>query len=186
MLIDTRRVQHALAFAAKKHGDKGQMRSVGIPYMAHPYAVTGIIQNCAPDYGTDLEDALCAAALHDTIEDTDTTLAEVRKQFGDRVGYAVYALTKDKSITDKLDQLIDSLERSMLVGRWVVGIKCSDRIENLSFVTIPESWSRKKRIDYVHKEASIILAWGRKAGMDLTCERLEQVMRVYDQYIPPV
>ncbi len=186
MLINTLRVQQAIEFASRKHGDRQQMRANGLPYIAHPYAVMAIAQQCPDDYGANFENALCTSMLHDTIEDTDTNLEEIKKQFGDTVAYAVYALTKNKRIPDKLDQLIDSLNRAMTVGPWVVGIKCADRIENLSFVTIPDTWNHQKRSDYVQKEASIILTWGREAGMHQTCARLEHAMRVYKNYIPPV
>lgn len=186
MLINTARVQTAIEFASEKHGKKNQMRANQLPYIAHPYAVMSIVQRAPDDYGAHFEDALCVAMLHDTIEDTDTSLDELRRVFGNAVGYAVYALTKDKSIPDKLDQLLDSLRRALTVGPWVVGIKCADRVENLSFVTIPESWDRNKRVSYVHKEAPMILDWGRKAGMNQTCDRLAHAMRVYEHYIPPV
>jgi (p)ppGpp synthase/HD superfamily hydrolase len=186
MLINTRRVQQALAFASEKHAEVGQMRSTGLPYMVHPYAVTSMVNRCADDYGPHFENALCVASLHDTLEDTKAKFEEIRTLFGDTVAYAVLALTKNGSIGDKFDQLVDSCNRALMVGYWVIGIKAADRTENLSIVTIPEDWSRDRRITYVHKEAPFILYNCRKVGMDLTSKRLEQAMSVYEQYIPSV
>ncbi len=186
MLINTKRVQSALSFASKCHGDVGQMRATDTPYIVHPYAVMGIVQRYSSDYGNDLENALCVAALHDSLEDTKATEATIRELFGNQVLAGVQAMTKNKAIENKLDCLLDSLERALHIGPWVVGIKCCDRIENLSFVTIPDSWSRKKKIEYVHKEAAIILYHGRKAGMHQTSDRLEHAMHVYEQYITDV
>ncbi|MFM2374695.1 MAG: hypothetical protein RLZZ234_690 [Candidatus Parcubacteria bacterium] len=186
MLINTRRVQQALAFASEKHAEVGQMRSTGLPYMVHPYAVTSMVNRCAADYGPHFENALCIAALHDTLEDTKAKFEEVRTLFGEVVAYAVLALSKNKAIVDKFDQLLDSCNRAMMVGPWVIGVKAADRTENLSIVTIPETWDRARLITYVYKEAPVILYHARKAGMALTCERLEQAMSVYEQYIPSV
>jgi len=186
MLINTRRVQDALAFASTKHAEAAQLRSTGLPYIVHPYAVVSMINRCADDYGSHFEDALCVGALHDTIEDTNATFEEIRSRYGDTVAYAVLALTKNKDIDDKTDQIIDSCSRAMLIGPWAIGPKLSDRTENLSIVTIPEDWSRDRRRAYVLKEAPIILYHGRKALMHKSCERLEQAMSIYEGYIPSV
>lgn len=185
MLINTARVQAALAYASEHHAAVAQQRAIKTPYMVHPYAVMGIIQRSSEDYGAQLENALCVSVLHDTLEDTKATVEEIRQKFGDAVAHATSALTKNKLISDKLDATIDSLDRCERIGAWVVGVKCADRIENLNFVTVPDTWSRERRIHYVQKESTIILYRGRKAGMHQTCERLEAAMKIYELYIPP-
>lgn len=186
MRIDTGRVQMALAFASECHGTANQMRATATPYIVHPYAVMGIVQRYADDYGDRLEDALCTAALHDVVEDTNVSILEIRERFGNSVGDGVEALTKDDTIADKIERLSDSLDRARRVGPWVVGIKAADRIENFGLATIPLSWDRAKRLHYVLREAPLILYRCRQAGMRETADRLEHAMHVYEQYIPPV
>lgn len=84
------KVERAVCFAAEKHnGQKRKMSS--IPYLLHPMEVAAIAGTM-----TDDADILCAAVLHDTVEDTETTLEEIREQFGRRVALLVMTETEDK------------------------------------------------------------------------------------------
>ena len=75
-------VKKADAFAAKAH--EGQTDKAGLPYITHPRAVAAMIED---------ETAKVAALLHDTVEDTDVTLEEIRAEFGDEIAAAVDLLT---------------------------------------------------------------------------------------------
>lgn len=80
----------ALCFAVEKHS--GQTRKVqNSPYILHPVEVASIVGTMTNDEAT-----LCAAVLHDTIEDTDTTLEEIRENFGKRVALLVMTETENK------------------------------------------------------------------------------------------
>ncbi|MDO4815904.1 MAG: HD domain-containing protein [Bacillota bacterium] len=80
----------ALCFAVEKHS--GQTRKVqNSPYILHPIEVAAIVGTMTNDEAT-----LCAAVLHDTIEDTDTTLEEIRENFGKRVSLLVMTETENK------------------------------------------------------------------------------------------
>jgi guanosine-3',5'-bis(diphosphate) 3'-pyrophosphohydrolase len=69
----------ALVFAAAKHREQRRKDAAAAPYINHPIAVANVLANEA---GITDPIVLCAALLHDTIEDTKTTAAELEEQFG--------------------------------------------------------------------------------------------------------
>lgn len=80
----------ALCFATERHS--GQKRKTSdIPYILHPIEVATIVATMSED-----EELLSAALLHDTVEDTDTTIKEIKKKFGKRVALLVMTETEDK------------------------------------------------------------------------------------------
>lgn len=82
--------ERALCFAIEKHS--GQTRKIhNSPYILHPLEVAAIVGTMTND-----EDTLCAAVLHDTVEDTDTTLEEITENFGKRVSLLVMTETENK------------------------------------------------------------------------------------------
>lgn len=82
--------EEAIRFAVEKHS--GQVRKLrGSPYILHPLEVASIVGTMSTD-----EELLCAAVLHDTVEDTDTTLEEIEEKFGRRVRLLVLTETEDK------------------------------------------------------------------------------------------
>lgn len=83
-------LDRALCFAIEKHG--GQVRKTGgLPYILHPLEVATIVGTMTND-----KETLAAAVLHDTVEDTDTTLAEIAEEFGERVSFLVKTETENK------------------------------------------------------------------------------------------
>ena len=97
--------------------------------------------------------AIQAALLHDTIEDTDTTFAEVEKNFGTEVAHAVLTLTKNQALP-KEQQMMDSLNRIKKLHVEVWAVKLADRITNLQ--PPPSHWDNEKKKKY-HIEAQFIL-----------------------------
>lgn len=82
--------EEALLFATEKHS--GQIRRMAdTPYILHPVEVAAIVSTMTED-----REVLAAAVLHDTVEDTDTTLEEIREKFGKRVSLLVMTETEDK------------------------------------------------------------------------------------------
>src|SRR5450432_729604 len=92
---DLQLVLRALAFAAEKHRDQRRKDAEASPYINHPIALANLIAN---EGGVADPDVLCAALLHDTIEDTETTADELRGAFGDVVTGIVLEVTDDKSL----------------------------------------------------------------------------------------
>lgn len=82
--------EQALCFATEKHS--GQIRKMAnTPYILHPIEVASIVGTM-----TDDKELLAAAVLHDTVEDTDTTLEEIKEKFGRRVSLLVMTETENK------------------------------------------------------------------------------------------
>ena len=82
-------LKRAIAFAINRHGDQ-KRRYTDLPYVTHCVEVAKLVRWLAKDADDEM---LCAAVLHDVVEDTPCTLAEVRAAFGDRVASLVSDLT---------------------------------------------------------------------------------------------
>ena len=85
--VDRERLSRAFRFAASAH--EGQQRRSGEDFIHHPYGVSLILASLKLDGET-----IAAALLHDVVEDTDTTLDEVRDEFGDEIAKLVDGVTK--------------------------------------------------------------------------------------------
>lgn len=83
--LDTELLDKAIIFAVKAHHNT-ERRGKGFPYIVHPMEAVEIVATITPD-----QELLAAAALHDTIEDTDVTVEDIRHQFGDRIANLVHA-----------------------------------------------------------------------------------------------
>lgn len=125
-----RSVEEAYCFAAEFHRD--QRRRSGEPYINHPVEVALIL---ARDLRMDA-DSICAALLHDTVEDTPATLDDVRKRFGDNVAEIVDGVTKLTSIhVSSMDEKQALNLRKMFLAMSkdirVVIVKLADRLHNM-------------------------------------------------------
>lgn len=87
------RIEQAIRAAAVLHREQNRKGSMPFPYVTHLFSVATML----PDY-TDDEDVIVAALLHDTIEDTDYTLAELEEDFGGRVREIVDTLSEPKEV----------------------------------------------------------------------------------------
>ncbi|MBO7493393.1 MAG: bifunctional (p)ppGpp synthetase/guanosine-3',5'-bis(diphosphate) 3'-pyrophosphohydrolase [Bacteroidales bacterium] len=83
--IDTDLLDRAIVFAAKAHHNT-ERRGKGFPYIVHPMEAVEIVATITSD-----QELLAAAALHDTVEDTEVTVEQLRAEFGDRVADLVFA-----------------------------------------------------------------------------------------------
>ena len=81
--LDTAFLDRAIEFAVKAHAGT-ERRGKGFPYVVHPLEAMAIVATITSD-----QELLAAAALHDTVEDTDVTLEQIREEFGDRVAQLV-------------------------------------------------------------------------------------------------
>ncbi len=127
--IDRAAVEHAFEFACERHAD--QRRRSGDEFITHP---VGVAQICA---GMRLDtETLCAALLHDTVEDTSASLEQIREEFGEEVAQLVDGLTKLTGITfDSRDERQAENYRKMMVAMAtdvrVILIKLADRLHNM-------------------------------------------------------
>ena len=83
--LDTDLLDRAIVFAVQAHHNT-ERRGKGFPYIVRPMEAVEIVSTITPD-----QELLAAAALHDTIEDTDVTVDDIRREFGDRIAELVHA-----------------------------------------------------------------------------------------------
>ena len=83
--LETDLLDRAIIFAVKAHHNT-ERRGKGFPYIVHPMEAVEIVASITPD-----QELLAAAALHDTIEDTDVTVEQLQAEFGERIAHLVHA-----------------------------------------------------------------------------------------------
>ena len=129
-MIFTDKIKEAIYFASEKHKDQ-KRKILGYPYISHPLSVMYIVSNYTKD-----ENVLISAILHDTVEDTDTTLDEIENKFSKRIRDIVDLLTEDKSISDKQIRKQRQLERFENANHEVLLVKLADIINNFCDISI--------------------------------------------------
>ncbi|BBC32453.1 Bifunctional (P)ppGpp synthase/hydrolase relA [Streptomyces graminofaciens] len=150
---DLEPLRRAYVLAESSH--RGQMRKSGEPYITHPLAVTLILAELGAETTT-----LTASLLHDTVEDTDVTLDQVREEFGEEVRYLVDGVTKLEKV-DYGAAAEPETFRKMLVATGndvrVMSIKLADRLHNMRTLGVmrPE---KQERIAKVTRDVLIPLA----------------------------
>ncbi len=125
---DRKNIRKAFDLAVTAHAQ--QRRKTGEPYILHPIEVARI---CAQEIGLGAT-SIIAAILHDVVEDTDTTLADIKAQFGDRVAQIVDGLTKLDNTYEMDCPQAENLRRvlaAMLEDTRVIFIKMADRLHNM-------------------------------------------------------
>ena len=140
-------VQKAFEFANEAH--KGVRRRSGEPYILHPIAVAQIVvSNIGLGYKS-----ICAALLHDVVEDTDYTVDDIRNIFGDKIASLVDGLTKIKTVLDNEDKAkqnsiqAENFKRILLTLNddvRVVLIKLADRLHNCRTIEFMPEYKRDK------------------------------------------
>jgi GTP diphosphokinase / guanosine-3',5'-bis(diphosphate) 3'-diphosphatase len=129
---DTELLRRAYELARRSH--EGQLRKTGDPYITHPVTVALMLA----EYGLD-EQTLAAAFLHDTVEDTSLTIADISKEFGSEVGRLIDGVTKlDRVRYSNREQAQAATIRKMVVAMAqdvrVLIIKLFDRLHNMRTV----------------------------------------------------
>ena len=132
----------ALQFAAHKHRDQRRQDLEASPYINHPIALANVLWR---EGGVHRPDAICAALLHDTIEDTDTTAEELRERFGKKVARIVEEVTDDKTL-DKAKRKRLQVEHAPTLSREAKLVKLADKICNLRDMAAspPKTWPRSR------------------------------------------
>jgi GTP diphosphokinase / guanosine-3',5'-bis(diphosphate) 3'-diphosphatase len=170
MPIDHTRFLDALAFAAHKHRDQRRKDVEASPYINHPIALARVL---GVEAGVDDTDVLCAALLHDTIEDTETSEDELRDRFGDRIASIVLEVTDDRSL-DKPARKAAQIEHAPHLTREAAQVKLADKICNLRDVaqSPPPDWPLQRRRDYFDWAARVIDGLrGAHAGLEALFDR---------------
>ena len=136
----------ALSFAAHKHRDQRRKDVQASPYINHPIALADVLVN---EGGVTDVEVLCAALLHDTVEDTATTHEELVDAFGARVARIVAEVTDDKTLP-KADRKRLQVEHAARLSPEAKLVKLADKICNLRDVAErpPASWDLARRREY--------------------------------------
>ncbi|MBS0613065.1 MAG: bifunctional GTP diphosphokinase/guanosine-3',5'-bis pyrophosphate 3'-pyrophosphohydrolase [Proteobacteria bacterium] len=140
--VQVERVREAYEFGAEKH--RGQKRVSGEPYITHPVAVADILADLRLD-----ADTICAAILHDVIEDTPTAKAEIAGLFGQVVAELVDGVSKLDQIQFKNRQEAQAESfRKMLLAMVrdirVIMVKLADRMHNMRTVGVMPPVKRRR------------------------------------------
>ncbi len=160
------------AFAIANEHHKGQKRSSGEPFIIHPVAVAKIVF----EYGMDHQ-SVAAAMLHDTVEDTDLTLDDVKNEFGDDIALLVDGLTKlgkvPLDIKDKEEQQAENVRKMLLAMSEdirVIIIKLADRLHNIRTLDFV---APQKRRDKAVETLEIYAPIAHRLGIRAIKEELE-------------
>ena len=157
----------AVAFAARKHRLQRRKDAEASPDINHPIALANVLAN--EGFVSD-EATLCAAVLHDTVEDTETTPDEIAAAFGDEIASLVMFVTDDKSLPKESRKQLQ-IDRSSGLPAKAKLIKLADKICNLREVleSPPSTWSLARKQAYFDWSAQVI------AGLRGTNPELEAV-----------
>jgi len=144
---NTAAILQALHFAANKHRDQRRKDVEASPYINHPIEVAGLL---AREGGVTDPITLQAAILHDTIEDTDTTRAELDETFGSEVRRVVEEVTDDKTLP-KAERKRLQIEHAPHLSDRARQIKIADKISNVLGVTLspPANWPLARKREYL-------------------------------------
>lgn len=143
---DIRLLVKALALAADKHRLQKRKDMDASPYINHPVALANIL--CNHGDVMDIE-ILCAALLHDTIEDTETTPTELETEFSPAISSIVMELTDDKRLPSEVRKRLQ-IEHAGHLSKQAKLVKLADKIANLQEMAEkpPADWSLARRREY--------------------------------------
>jgi guanosine-3',5'-bis(diphosphate) 3'-pyrophosphohydrolase len=179
---DVTSIQKAYDVAERMH--EGQKRKSGDPYITHPLAVTTILAELGMTAPT-----LCAALLHDTVEDTPYTLEALRADFGDEVVHLVDGVTKldkvkygDSAQSETIRKMVVAMSRDIRV----LVIKLADRLHNMRTLR----YLRQDKQERIARETIEIFApLAHRLGMNTIKWELEDLAfatlhpKVYDEIV---
>lgn len=173
---DIEKIERAYLYAKALH--EGQYRVSGEPYISHPIAVAEIVTGLGLD-----TDSICAAFLHDTVEDCPdkTNLDIIRTRFGDDVAMLVDGLTKMKviNVEDKEEANMENIRKMLLAMSKdirVIFIKLCDRLHNMRTLGVKiDAKRRTTALETMHVYAPL----AHRLGMQRIKQELENLALSY-------
>ncbi|MEA2125766.1 MAG: diphosphokinase / guanosine-3,5-bis(diphosphate) 3-diphosphatase, partial [Solirubrobacteraceae bacterium] len=168
--VDHRRLLQAFEFACEHH--ENQRRKSGEEFIVHPVGVAKICAGMRLDTAT-----LCAALLHDTVEDTTASLDEVREAFGDEVAGLVDGVTKLTGVVfQSRDEAQAENYRKMLVAMAtdirVILIKLADRLHNMRTLA---AMAKQKQLEKARETLEIYAPIAHRLGIHAIKWELEDL-----------
>ena len=152
----------AITFAAEKHRNQRRKDAAATPYINHPLQVAETLWRVG---GVRDPAVLVAAVLHDTIEDTDTTPAEIVARFGPAVLTLVQEVSDDKSLPKATRKQLQ-VEHAPHKSPGAKLIKLADKLHNIHDVTVapPPHWPRERVGAYLDWAAAVVAGLGATAA----------------------
>ena len=163
-------ITQAYEYADKAH--EGQMRQSGEPYITHPISVAHILVELGMDTET-----ICAGLLHDVVEDTASTLDEIKKMFGADVALMVDGVTKltKLSYSSKEQRQAENVRKMLLAMAKdvrVIIVKLADRLHNMR---TGEYWKEYKRREKALETMEVYAPLADRLGIRSIKEELEDI-----------
>ena len=171
------KIPRAAEFAKTAHESINQRRKyTNEPYIVHPEMVAGIVASV-----TDDENMICAAWLHDVVEDTPVTLAEINAEFGDDVAHLVDGLTNVSKLEDgnRETRVAIDREHTAATDSRTKTIKLADLIANLDGVADENARFARK---YLTEKEMLLTVLG--DGHSELVQRVGEIIRVERQKLP--
>ena len=152
--MSTSLILSAALFAAEKHSKQRRKDADASPYINHPLALANVL---ATEGHVNNPTIICAALLHDTLEDTETTKQELVALFGEQIAHIVLEVTDDKSL-DKLIRKQEQIRTSAMLSVEAKQVKLADKICNLRDILAspPADWSNQRKHDYFDWAAQVV------------------------------
>jgi guanosine-3',5'-bis(diphosphate) 3'-pyrophosphohydrolase len=122
-------VRKATAFAMERHEGAFRRKS-GLPYIVHPIEVMSIVKKYKES--KNIDSLLCAALLHDTLEDTETSYDELVQEFGEMAASIVQELTNDEAECDRIGKEAYMSQKLLGLTDYALVIKLADMLANCS------------------------------------------------------
>ncbi len=169
---DEELLNRAYVFSMQAHG--AQTRASGDPYFSHPLEVAGILTEMKMDSMT-----IATALLHDTVEDTDASLADIEKMFGREVARLVDGVTKLTRIEIQADQAVKQAENfrklvlAMSEDIRVLLIKLADRLHNMRTLHFIKDKDKRQRI--ARETLDIYAPLAERIGIERMQEELQDL-----------
>ncbi|MEO2068194.1 MAG: bifunctional (p)ppGpp synthetase/guanosine-3',5'-bis(diphosphate) 3'-pyrophosphohydrolase [Desulfurobacteriaceae bacterium] len=172
--FDEEQIRKAYEYAKKKH--EGQFRKSGEPFFSHPAEVAYILAELRMDVPT-----IVAGLLHDVVEDTDTPIEEIEKEFGKEVAFLVQGVTKlegyqFQSKEEKEAESFRKLLLSLAEDIRVLILKLADRLHNMRTM---DSMKRESQIRNAKETLSIYAPLAGRLGMYKLKNELEDLSLKY-------
>jgi (p)ppGpp synthase/HD superfamily hydrolase len=139
------------AYQMAERAHWGQSRDEGTPYIHHPLRVAIALVEELGIYDAEL---ICAALLHDVIEDSATTREDIAKEFGERVAQIVWLLTKSED--SDLGQYLAAIEAAAHTG--ALTVKLCDRLDNMRSLALSPKSEKKRRYAQITEQYYLPLA----------------------------
>ncbi len=171
---DKELIRTAFEMAADAH--RTMRRKSGEPYILHPLAVAMI---CVEEIGLGVRSTICAF-LHDTVEDTDLTLGDVQREFGDEISKIVHGLTKISNVLDaNTSQQAENFKKILLTltdDPRVILIKLADRLHNMRTL---DSMKREKQLKISSETVYVYAPLAHRMGLYNIKTELEDLAMKY-------